>query len=104
MRLPAPAAGPPIILFADVDFSIRTPDCAPPVDVVTAAVPVAFVPMKFPWMVLPLPSIEIPSNEFAAMTFRAAAVVPPMRLFDEVPRDIPRKFRRAVAPFAATPR
>src|SRR5437762_79893 len=47
----------------------------------TPAAPLTFVPMKLPRMMLPLvavPLVWIPSAPLPEMTFRAAAVVPPV--------------------------
>jgi hypothetical protein len=45
----------------------------------------------------------MPSNEFAEMTLRAAAVVPPIRLFDELESLIPSWLPRLSVPVASMP-
>src|ERR1051326_2005348 len=90
ITLPAPAAVPPLRLLVDVVSKIAMP---PELDIPT--VPLAVVPMKFPWITLALLlfEISIAAPWFPEITFRAAVVVPPIVLLDELISWIPREFR-----------
>ena len=86
IKLPAPGSAPPIMLFMNGELEMSIP--VPPSSLI-AAVPAALVPMKLPRMKLPVPPNSIPLNPLPEITLRAAAVTPPMRLFEELDSSIP---------------
>ena len=74
MRLPAPAAEPPIWLFGE--SKTKTPKAA----LGRAAVPVAFVPIRLPCTRLPLVAgsvMKMPKEPFPEITLPAPTATPP---------------------------
>ena len=95
MRLPAPAAVPPMVLLL-APLVTATP--APPLGI--RAVPDTLLPMKLPDTMFPVaaaPRMITPWAVLPEITFRSAAVVPPITLFgDEMNTPCSRLPRAAV--------
>ena len=101
MRLPAPAVVPPMVLLL-----------APPVTTTPAnplgirAVPVALLPMKLPDTTFPvaaIPPMMTPWDVLPEITFRSAAVAPPITLFGDEMNTPCSRLPRAAVPLVLVP-
>src|SRR5207302_7955334 len=83
IRLPAPAAWPPTVLF-EAERMVT-----PLLPLATASVPLGLVPTRLRWTRSPLAaSMVMPSRVLPEMTLLAAAVVPPMVLLEAALRTM----------------
>jgi hypothetical protein len=102
IRLPAPAAVPPMSCNG---ASTKMP--RPPLGM--AAVPAALVPIRLPSTTLPLPLLKwMPSPPLPAMRLPAPAPAPPMVVLATPPRKLPKRmpwppFGTAAVPAASVP-
>ncbi len=101
IRLPAPAAVPPIV------FNDESSTATPAFPLGAAAVPAALVPMRFPCTRLfvdPCPMMSMPLPPLPEMTLSAPGLVPPIVFWGDATIDTPSPPLPAIwVPVASTP-